>query len=87
VTEAVKDQLAVEGYDPMYGARPLKRVIQRRIENPLATALLRDTYTEGDTIEGDTTEGSTTGVDDGGGGEFVFRRLPDGANRESLAHT
>ena len=40
VTEAAKQALADEGFDPMYGARPLKRVIQQRLANPLATALL-----------------------------------------------
>ncbi|MCH2182212.1 MAG: ATP-dependent chaperone ClpB [Mariniblastus sp.] len=41
VTEAAREQIAEEGYDPVYGARPLKRVLQQRIANPLATALLR----------------------------------------------
>ncbi len=44
------DFLAEAGYDPVYGARPLKRAIQRQIENPLATKLLENTFTEGDTI-------------------------------------
>ena len=39
------EALVEEGYDPVYGARPLKRVIQKRIENPLATALLAGSYT------------------------------------------
>ena len=43
--------LANAGYDPVYGARPLKRVIQRELENPLAMALLEGQYGEGDTIE------------------------------------
>jgi ATP-dependent Clp protease ATP-binding subunit ClpB len=42
--------LADEGYDPTYGARPLKRVIQQRIENPLATKILGGEFGEGDTI-------------------------------------
>ncbi|MEE8243546.1 MAG: type VI secretion system ATPase TssH, partial [Pseudomonadales bacterium] len=37
--------LVAEGYDPVYGARPLKRVIQKRIENPLASKLLAGSYT------------------------------------------
>jgi ATP-dependent Clp protease ATP-binding subunit ClpB len=49
VPEAAELLLA-EGYDPVYGARPLKRVIQRRIQNPLALAILQGTYGEGDTV-------------------------------------
>lgn len=50
VTPEVKERLIEEGYDPVYGARPLKRVIQREIQNPLALAILEGDYTEGDTI-------------------------------------
>lgn len=46
--------LAEEGYDPTYGARPLKRVIQQRIENPLANQILAGEFTEGDTIHVET---------------------------------
>jgi len=42
--------LADEGYDPVFGARPLKRVIQRRLQNPIALELLEGRYAEGDTI-------------------------------------
>ena len=45
--------LARDGYDPTYGARPLKRVIQRKIADPLALALLEGRYTEGDTVHVD----------------------------------
>jgi len=45
--------LARAGYDPTYGARPLKRVIQRRISDPLALALLEGRYSEGDTVHVD----------------------------------
>ena len=41
VTQSARDAIATEGFDPQYGARPLKRVIQQRIENPLASALLK----------------------------------------------
>ena len=41
VTDAALDAIAAEGYDPTYGARPLKRVIQQRIQNPLAVELLQ----------------------------------------------
>jgi ATP-dependent Clp protease ATP-binding subunit ClpB len=42
--------LAEEGYDPQYGARPLKRVIQQRLENPLASRILSGSFTDGETI-------------------------------------
>ncbi len=50
LTDAAKKLLADEGYDPAYGARPLKRVIQQRIENPLASRILRGEFGDGDTI-------------------------------------
>jgi len=46
VDEAVVESLAVEGYEPEYGARPLRRVLRRALENPLATALLEERFTE-----------------------------------------
>jgi ATP-dependent Clp protease ATP-binding subunit ClpB len=51
VSEAAVDSIAAEGYDPTYGARPLKRVIQRRLQDPIAMAILEGRYTEGDTVE------------------------------------
>ncbi|OYP38858.1 ATP-dependent chaperone ClpB [Rhodopirellula sp. MGV] len=50
VTDAALDEVAKVGYDPTYGARPLKRVIQREVQNQLATALLKSTFPEGSTI-------------------------------------
>jgi len=50
LTEAAKVYLADVGYDPVYGARPLKRAIQRELENPIATKLLELAFVEGDTI-------------------------------------
>ena len=50
VSDAAKELLGEEGYDPTYGARPLKRVIQQRIENPLSSRILRGEFEEGDTI-------------------------------------
>ena len=52
-TEEAKAQLMSQGYDPAYGARPLKRVIQQRIENPLATELIAGRFNDGDTIRVD----------------------------------
>ena len=45
-----REWLAAAGYDPVYGARPLKRVIQRELQNPLAEALLKGTIKDGDTV-------------------------------------
>jgi ATP-dependent Clp protease ATP-binding subunit ClpB len=50
LTEAAKDQLVREGYDPSYGARPLKRTIQRRVLDPLAMRVLEGAFSEGDTV-------------------------------------
>ncbi len=67
VTEAAKHALAHEGYDPQFGARPLKRVVQHRIENALAAKILAGTFEAGDTIEVDAS-----------GSAFTFRKA-DGA--------
>lgn len=50
LTAKAQDHLAAAGYDPVYGARPLKRAIQRQVENPLATLLLENKFVAGDTI-------------------------------------
>jgi ATP-dependent Clp protease ATP-binding subunit ClpB len=66
VTEGAKAWLAHKGYDPVFGARPLKRLIQREINDPLALALLEGRYSDGDTVTVDApiTLGSDS-VDDG----------------------
>ncbi len=53
VADEARDLLAKRGYDPLYGARPLKRLMQRVIENPLASDVLRGAYGEGDTVRVD----------------------------------
>ena len=53
LTEAAKHLLAEEGYDPAYGARPLKRTIQQRLENPLASKILAGEFGPGDTVRVD----------------------------------
>jgi len=53
VTPAAKQLLVAEGYDPVYGARPLKRAIQRLLQNPLAVAVLEGQYVEGDRVRVD----------------------------------
>jgi len=65
VTPAARRLLATEGFDPIYGARPLKRTIQREIENPLAEKVL----------EGDIPQGGKIAVD-AAGGEIVFLTQP-----------
>jgi ATP-dependent Clp protease ATP-binding subunit ClpA len=49
-TDAARDLLAAEGYDPAYGARPLRRVIQRLVETPIARGILDGTFRDGDTV-------------------------------------
>jgi ATP-dependent Clp protease ATP-binding subunit ClpB len=53
VTPAARELIAHEGYDPAFGARPLKRALQRLLQNPLALALLQGEYAEGDTVRVD----------------------------------
>ncbi|MGH7522433.1 MAG: ATP-dependent chaperone ClpB [Gemmatimonadales bacterium] len=53
VTPAAKTLIVAEGYDPVYGARPLKRAIQRLLQNPLAVAVLEGEFAEGDRIKVD----------------------------------
>ncbi len=60
VTPEAMRALAQEGFDPDYGARPLKRVIQRRLEDPIALAVLEGVYKDGDTITVDVTDGAIT---------------------------
>ena len=56
LTEAARDRLAEAGFDPVYGARPLKRAIQQQVENPLAQEILKGRFKPGDTIEVDAAE-------------------------------
>ncbi len=63
LTDAAKEHLAQEGFDPVYGARPLRRALQQKIVQPLALALLRGEFHDGDHI-----------VVDVENGRFVFRR-------------
>jgi ATP-dependent Clp protease ATP-binding subunit ClpB len=57
LTDAAKEQLVEAGWDPTYGARPLKRALQRLVENPLAKALLEGRFGEGDAIRVDARDG------------------------------
>lgn len=65
VTPAARQQIAAEGYDPSYGARPVKRVIQQSVQNPLATELLKGEYPEGAAV-----------VVDYNGDQFTFAKPP-----------
>jgi len=56
-SDAAVDHIAEKGYDPVYGARPLLRVIQNEIEDELAEGVLRGTYREGDTVKVDFRDG------------------------------
>ncbi|MEM7612144.1 MAG: ATP-dependent chaperone ClpB [Pseudomonadota bacterium] len=62
VSDAAMDRLADAGFDPVYGARPLKRAIQLDIENPLAQRILNGEFSPGDTIQVDAGQ-SPTGAD------------------------
>jgi len=75
VTDAALDLLAREGYDPVYGARPLRRAIQRELENPLARRLLA----------GEFPPGSTVSVDVSPGGELTFNGSAAVAREPSAA--
>jgi ATP-dependent Clp protease ATP-binding subunit ClpB len=57
VEEALLGELAKAGFDPVFGARPLKRAIQERIENPLAKAILEGRFAAGDTIRASANKG------------------------------
>ena len=63
VKDAAAEWLSTTGYDPVYGARPLKRLVQREIENPLALKLLEGEFSDGDRI-----------IIDSDGDELMFRR-------------
>jgi len=58
LTDTARAHVAREGYDPQFGARPLRRAIQRAIENPLAKTVLAGEFTRGDTVRVDLRDGS-----------------------------
>jgi ATP-dependent Clp protease ATP-binding subunit ClpB len=60
LSDAARDALAEEGYDPAFGARPLKRTVQRRLQNPLAMKLLSGEFKPGQVIEVDHARGEFT---------------------------
>jgi ATP-dependent Clp protease ATP-binding subunit ClpB len=78
VTEAARQEIANRGYDPTFGARPLKRVIQQELQNPLATELLKGGYPEGTTvrIDFDGTDFTFTPLGTGDGAPRKGRKTP-----------
>ncbi len=64
LSAAAQDYLADVGYDPIYGARPLKRAIQRELQNPIATKILETTFGEGDTIYVDCLDATSAALRD-----------------------
>ena len=76
VTAAAKQLIVTEGYDPVYGARPLKRAIQRLVQNPLALAVLEGQYAEGDTVRVDRAKDGT---------RLTFERVTAGAAEPARA--
>jgi ATP-dependent Clp protease ATP-binding subunit ClpB len=73
VSPAAKQVIITEGYDPAFGARPLKRAIQRLVQNPLALAVLEGQYGEGDRVRVDRAKDGT---------RLTFERIPAAGARE-----
>ena len=57
ISDEALDKLATAGFDPVYGARPLKRAVQQKIENPLAQKILAGDFVTGDTVNIDVEDG------------------------------
>jgi len=68
ISESALDELSKIGFDPVYGARPLKREIQQAIENPIALAILSGKFKPGDLIK----------IDLNSSAEFTFDRKKTG---------
>src|SRR4029077_1267027 len=76
ITAAAKQLIVADGYDPVYGARPLKRAIQRLLQNPLALAVLEGQYSDGDRVRvGRSKDGS----------RLTFERVPGGVTEPARA--
>jgi ATP-dependent Clp protease ATP-binding subunit ClpA len=70
LSESARDWLAHEGYDPQFGARPVRRTLERYVENPLAKRLLAGEFKDGDTVVVDTE------VDEDGQMQLAFFSRP-----------
>jgi len=81
ITAAAKGRIVSEGYDPQYGARPMKRAIQRLVQDPLAHKLMHGDFAEGDAVLVDVKEGA---------GELEFSRLTpvgkEAVGKEAVSH-
>jgi ATP-dependent Clp protease ATP-binding subunit ClpC len=75
LTPGAREWLANEGYDPAFGARPLRRALQKHVESPLSVSLLSGDFKAGDTVLVDVDEGST---------ELVFRALGEAIPADSI---
>ena len=60
LTDAATEMIAREGFDPVYGARPLKRALQREVQNPLAVKILEGEFGDGDAVVVDAVDGRIT---------------------------
>jgi ATP-dependent Clp protease ATP-binding subunit ClpB len=87
LTPAARRLIAAEGHDPAFGARPLKRSIQRLIENPLARALLENRFTPGTTIKVDADSAGTTLLFTSESGEAVLASAADRRDARSAGET
>jgi len=76
ITPTAKQLIVADGYDPVYGARPLKRAIQRLLQNPLALAVLEGQYAEGDRVRVDRSKD---------GSRLTFERVPGGITEPARA--
>jgi ATP-dependent Clp protease ATP-binding subunit ClpB len=72
VSPKAKARLAEEGFDRAYGARPLKRTIQRKLQDPLAMELLQGRFVAGDTVRVDVEDGA-----------YVFAKAPSYATKDA----
>ena len=77
LTDAAKALIGDAGWDPTYGARPLKRALQRLVENPLAMRLLEGEFAEGDSVLVDAEDGALT---------FAKARAREPAHRVGAGH-
>jgi ATP-dependent Clp protease ATP-binding subunit ClpB len=80
ITKEAKETLAFMGYDPAYGARPLKRVLQREVATPIAQAILSGQFLDGDTVEVAVRSGKVAVVKSGKAGKQDISHLKPGAN-------
>jgi len=76
ITPTAKQLIVADGYDPVYGARPLKRAIQRLLQNPLALAVLEGQYSDGDRVRVDRSKD---------GSRLTFERVPGGVTEPARA--